>query len=228
MSTTKASLKEVHGPHELKFRFNPKELTINKAAVWNRKPKKGAANADPPEYGGPQPKTIQMELFFDDWEPEPDKKPPPDLVRDIHQLMEWLTPTLKSRNGKQNPQPQLLQLAWGSNKAVSGFQGFLKSVNTKFTMFKPDGTPVRATAQITLEEIPHEPKKTNPTSGAVTTRRTHVLTAGDSLQSVAYAEYDDPALWRGLAAFNGIDDPLRVRIGSTLLIPSADEAEALA
>jgi nucleoid-associated protein YgaU len=226
MSTKKASLKEVHGKKELFFRFNPKELSISKAAVWNRPPKKGAKQASVPDYGGPQPQTIQMELFFDDWEPEPNK-PPPNLVRDIQQLMDWLTPAPKTI-GQKKPQPQLLQLIWGENKAVSQFQGFLKSVNAKLTMFKPDGTPIRATAQITLEEIPHEPKGTNPTSGSITSRRTHVLVAGESLQSVAYAEYDDPAMWRGLAAYNGIDDPLRLKIGTTLLIPGADEAEALA
>ena len=36
-------------------------------------------------------------------------------------------------------------------------------------------------------------------------------------------EYGDPTLWRALAAFNGIDDPLRLPPGSTLLLPSADE-----
>jgi nucleoid-associated protein YgaU len=67
-------------------------------------------------------------------------------------------------------------------------------------------------------------KAQNPTSGALHTRRSHVLREGDSLHSVAYAEYGDPTLWRGLAAFNGIDDPLRVRAGQSLLIPTAAEA----
>ena len=39
------------------------------------------------------------------------------------------------------------------------------------------------------------------------------MIVGDTLASVAYAEYGDPTLWRPLAAFNGIDDPLRVPTG---------------
>ena len=47
--------------------------------------------------------------------------------------------------------------------------------------------------------------------------------AGDSLASVAFAEYGDPTAWRALAAFNDIDDPLRVPTGSLLLLPTPEE-----
>jgi len=148
------------------------------------------------------------------------------LVKDIEKLIEWLKPTNSSIHQTQKPQPRTLQFHWGSGPLAS-FKGYLKSVSAKYTMFKPDGTPVRATAQITLEEIPDEPKKQNPTSGAIVGRRTHVVAAGDSLHSVAFREYDDPSLWRGLAVLNGIDDPLRVAPGRRLMLPTADEAAAL-
>lgn len=205
---------------ELKFRFNPKEYSIAKSATWNRPTNKGAKNASTPEFGGVQPQTVQMELFFDDWEGYG------NLVKDIETLLEWLKPTDKSI-GNKKPEPQTLKFEWERNQSLAGFKGFLKSVSAKYTMFKQDGTPVRATAQIAIEEIPSEPKKTNPTSGSPNHRRAHVVAAGDSLHSLAFREYDNPAFWRGLAAFNGIDDPLRVRPGTRLLIPSADEAAAL-
>jgi hypothetical protein len=43
------------------------------------------------------------------------------------------------------------------------------------------------------------------------------------LASVAYAEYGDPNVWRPLAAFKEIDDPLRVPTGTMLLLPSPEE-----
>ncbi len=215
----KATLQAEDGSTKLEFRFNPKELSISKAATWNRPTNKGAKHSTKPEFGGVQPQTVQMELFFDDWEGKG------DLVKDIEKLLGWLKPTDKSIRGKK-PQPQPLKFQWGQGP-LAEFKGFLKSVSAKYTMFKPDGTPVRATAQITLEEIPVDPGKTNPTSGAIAGRRSHVVAAGDSLHSLAFREYDDPGLWRGLAAFNGIDDPLRVAPGTRLLIPTADEAAAL-
>jgi nucleoid-associated protein YgaU len=215
----RASLKAEDGP-ELRFRFNPKEYSISKAATWNRPTNKGAKSSTLPEFGGVQPQTVQMELFFDDWEGDG------NLVKDIETLFGWLKPTDRSI-GNKKPQPQALKFNWSGQGPLSEFKGFLKSVNAKYTMFKPDGTPVRATAQITLEEIPTDPAKTNPTSGAIAGRRSHVVAAGDSLHSLAWDEYDNPDLWRGLAVFNGIDDPLRLRPGTRLLIPTADEAAAL-
>src|SRR5260370_17948805 len=87
-------------------------------------------------------------------------------------------------------------------------------------MFNSDGGPVRATVQIALEEIPNEEAKQNPTSGSIAGRRVHVVSAGDSLHSVSFREYDDPSLWRGRAAFNGIDHPLQARPGARLQNPT--------
>ena len=103
------------------------------------------------------------------------------------------------------------------------FQGVLKSVSAKYTMFNSDGTPSGPRRTISLEEVPTDPKKTNPTRVPHAGRRV-VVGAGDSLHSIAYAEFGTPTLWRGLAQFNGIDDPLRVPPGTRLLIPTADEA----
>jgi nucleoid-associated protein YgaU len=212
----RASLKDGAGG-ELTFRFNPKEYSISKSATWYRPTTKAARQATRPEFGGVQPRTLQMELFFDDWEGRK------DLVKDIETLLAWLQPTARTINSKK-PQPQVLTFQWGSKQGP--FNGYLKSVSAKYTMFDSEGTPVRATAQISLEEVATEPERQNPTSGSLAGRRTHVVAAGDSLHSIAYREYQDPALWRGLAAFNGIDDPLRVAPGSRLLIPTADEAAA--
>ena len=74
-----------------------------------------------------------------------------------------------------------------------------------------------------MEEMPDEPFRQNPTSGSANVRRVHRTVAGDTLASVAYAEYGDPTQWRALAAYNGIDDPQRVRTGTTLLLPSSEE-----
>lgn len=219
----KARLVEVDGnKSELEFHFNPKEYSLSKSATWNRPTNKSAKHAAKPEFGGVQPQTVTMELLFDDWENKQ-----PSLIKDIKTLMDWLKPSDKSLD-KKKPQPQILKFQWGSNESLSEFRGFLKSVGVKYTMFKQDGTPVRATANVTLEEVPTDPPGTNPTSGSSEGRRTHVVGASDSLHSIAYAEYGNANLWRAVAVFNGIDDPLRVAAGTRLLLPSADEASSLA
>jgi nucleoid-associated protein YgaU len=215
----KASLIPAKGP-ELKFRFNPREYSISKSADWTRPTSKGAKPAAKPEFQGTKPRVVSMELMFDDWEGKG------GLVQDIETLLNWMTPSKDSLSHNQ-PEPMVLQFQWGAQQPLARFKGFLKSVNAKFTLFKPDGTPIRAMANIQMEEIPQDPPGTNPTSGSLAARRSHVVVNGESLHSVAFAEYGNPGLWRGLAAFNEIDDPLRVYPGTSLLLPTAEEAAAL-
>jgi nucleoid-associated protein YgaU len=222
VANPKASLKEVDGSAELTFRFNPKEYTTAKSATWTRPTNKAAKHATAPEFGGVQPQTVTMELFFDDWE-----NPSANLVKDIETLMGWLKPSDESINHTKKPQPQILKFQWGANQSLSMFHGYLKSVSAKYTMFKSDGTPIRATVNISMEEVPTDPQKTNPTSGSLAGRRVRIVGAGDTLHSISWAEFGNAALWRALAQFNGIDDPMRVTPGTRLLIPTSDEAVAL-
>ncbi len=209
------------GPKELPFTFNPTEYTVAKSATWTRPTAAAARSATRPEFGGANPQTVQMEIFFDAWE-----QATGDVTKQVQLLLDWTKPTGSSVN-RERPNPPVLAFEWGSNSTLTGFKGFLKSVSAKYTMFRGDGVAVRATANITLEEIPPPRPGTNPTSGSLPGMRTHVLREGDSLQSIAHAEYGKPALWRGIAAFNGIDDPLRVAPGATILVPAAAEAARL-
>lgn len=212
---------QVPEPTELLFDFNPTEYTISKSATWNRPQMKGGKQTGKPEFAGANAQTIQMELLFDQ-HLSGDR----GVSAAVSTLIDWVKPTEDSVK-KKKPQPPIVVFEWGDNPAVTSFRGYVKQVQAKFLLFDGDGNPLRATANVTLEEVPIPAKKQNPTSGAVHGRRTHLVVDGDSLTSIAWREYEDPRLWRGLADFNGIDDPLRVRPGTTLILPTADEARRL-
>lgn len=199
------------------FQFNPKEVTIQKAAKWERQSAKRANKAAPPEFNGPEPCKLTVEMFFDATERDGGS-----VVPAVESLFACCVPTDESA-GNKKPSPPLVVLQWGS---ISSFPAFVTSVSAKYTLFRGDGTPVRALCSVAMEEMPGEPVGQNPTSGGRTVRRVHRTIAGDSLSSVAFAEYGDPARWRALAAFNGIDDPLRMRTGTVLMVPSPEELEA--
>jgi hypothetical protein len=203
------------------FRYNPTEYTVSKSARWNRPPTRGAESSTPPEFTGSNPTTIGMEIFFDAFE-----EVAGDVSGDVDTLLTWTRPTPVSI-AQGLPQPPLLRFVWGPNPVLQSFQGYLKSVQAKYTMFRRDGTPVRATATISLEEVTPEVAGQNPTSGAREGRRAHVVAEGESLPSIAYREYGLASLWRGLAAFNDIDDPMRLEPGRELLLPTQAEATRL-
>ncbi len=195
------------------FQFNPNELTLHKAARWGSEPARGAEHTGPSEFQGAEPSTLDLEMFFDA------SVGGLDVPKTVDTLFNCCVPTQQSR-GQRKPAPPLVVFHWGK---ITGFASFITSVTATYTRFTPDGTPVRATCQVNLQEIATEPSRQNPTSGAPAVRRTHVLVAGESLASVAAHDYGDPAAWRGLADANGIDDPMRVTPGTTLLVPAFEE-----
>ena len=204
----------VNGRSELEFGFNPKEYTIAKSAEWKRTPAKGATQTAMPEFVGAQGRTLTLELFMD-----ASIGSGKDVAKDVETLMACLVP-LPGSIPKQKPLPPFVQFVWGP--AVY-FNAYLKSVSAKFTMFRPDGKPIRAACQVTLEEVPNGPGNQNPTSGALEATRSHTVVAGDSLASLAYTEYGDPTRWRVIADANRIEDPMRLRPGRSLVIPASAE-----
>lgn len=213
----------VNGLDEVMLDFNPGEYAIAKSSSWTRPQMKGGKQTGKPEFQGANAQTLQFEALFD----QRLHQNGPTVADAIATLLEWVKPTDDSVK-KKKPQPPILVFEWGKNPALTGFRGYLKQVQAKYLLFDGTGKPLRATANLTLEEVPIAPGKQNPTSGAIHGRRTWLVGDGDTLASIAWREYEDAALWRGLAAFNGIDDPLRVRSGATILLPTADEARRLA
>lgn len=216
----KALLEVVDGnvePKVLKFQYNPEQFTLTKSTVWSRPVANNNASAPPTTYRSTGPRSVSMEIFFDRY-----AEPFGDVSDDVEVLFLWTKPCPIPKNDVYHP--PVLKFRWGSSDVMPDFQGFLSNVSANYTMFRREGTPIRATCNITLEEIPEEVEGTNPTSGSRAGLRRHVLIEGESLHSVAWAEYGHARYWRALADFNDIDDPLRVASGTQLLLPSARDA----
>lgn len=167
------------------------------------------------QYVGTSAMTLSMQLFFDDF-----GSAKGDVTPKIATLLKWQLPTSKS--GKR-PAPPLINFQWG-NKQLSAFQGVLTEVAVNYKLFRKDGTPIQAEVDITIEGEETEVARGNPTSHAIDSRRARTLTAGDSLQSIAYQELGNATYWRAIAELNGIDDPLRLVPGQVLLIPTVTDA----
>lgn len=198
----------------LPFQFNPKEMTISKAAKWERKPSKESKSAGPPEFTGSEPAKLGVEMFFDATADHGG-----GVVAAVEMLLSCCVPT-EETIGKRKAMPPLVIFHWGR---TTSFVGYLSTVSVKFTLFASDGTPIRAVCTVAMEEMPDGLPKQNPTSGAIAVRRVATTVAGDSLASLAHREYGDPTMWRELASYNGIDDPLRIPTGTSVLLPPPEE-----
>ncbi|MGG8406604.1 LysM peptidoglycan-binding domain-containing protein [Streptomyces sp. 12297] len=199
---------------QIDFQFNPKELTLAKTAKWERKTAKGAKKAGPAEFKGAGPSKLTLEMFFDASAKHDDA-----VVQAVESLLACCVPTDQTHQRQQGVPPWVI-FHWGG---LTGFVGYVSQVQAKYTLFTPGGLPIRATCQVTLEEISGPVPGQNPTSGALAARRVHRVVTGDTLALLAWREYGDPAAWRDIARANGIDDPMRLPPGTELLLPAAEE-----
>jgi nucleoid-associated protein YgaU len=115
-------------------------------------------------------------------------------------------------------QPPKVEFRWGT---MWSFKAVVAQISQKFSMFLPDGTPVRATLDVTFKQVEDEglyPKQ-NPTSGGVPGHRSHTLKEGETLDWIAAQEYGQASHWRYIAEVNRIDNPQKLRPGTVISLP---------
>jgi nucleoid-associated protein YgaU len=209
---TKGSLKNLISNDSVEFQFNPTEYAIARAVNWKAANQKGA-NVPRQEFEGGQPAKLTLKLFFDTTDTGSDVR---NITNKLWKMSMVDDRTKNSRTKKGHP-PHCL-FTWGS---VWSFEAVVVNINQNFTMFLEDGTPVRTTVDLTLNQIKDQREfpAQNPTSGGLPGQRTRQLRQGDTLHGIAAEEYGDPKHWRHIAASNNIHNPLRLRPGTLLSLP---------
>ena len=106
------------------------------------------------------------------------------------------------------------------NQRRNGFKCIVESVKQKFTLFSPEGVPLRATLSVALREyktLDEQLAHLNLSSPDRT--HSHVIQSNDTLSGVAALFYRRSGDWRFVADANGIEDPRRLTVGTFLTIP---------
>lgn len=199
------------------FDFNPSELSLSRRAEWKTTPTAAVRDGALPEFMGPEPRELSVEVFLDRSD-DPDSN---DVRKNVEALFSCCEVTTASIEAKQPSTPWVV-FQWGSF-STARFTAYVSAVEASYTLFGTTGVPIRATCRLSLNEIPSKTPGQNPTSGALTARRVHRVVAGDSLQFLAWREYGDATAWRTIAETNGIDDPSRLDPGTELILPAAEE-----
>lgn len=103
----------------------------------------------------------------------------------VKQYIERLTKATKFIESKKRP--PIYMLTWGQNKFLLCF---VESLKYQLTMFKPDGTPVRAKASVTLKQV--DPQE--------------VLNAGGGLVAnrESYDRFNPDSSWSGSQNYQNV------------------------
>lgn len=223
-------------------KFNPTQLVIDKGVKYT--PTEGAnKNAPDLAFGGGQAATMNLDLFFDTTDTGDDVQSS-YTFRLVELMMMTGSPTLLTRLADlsdadkkddaikkqweeantaidaanaalvaQNAPPKV-KFVWGR---ILSFEAYLTKFSQTLTYFKADGTPVRATVKVTLQQSRDESvfPAQNPTSRSEA-RKLWVVNAGETLDWIAYKEYGQSAHWRHIAETNNLNDPKNLRTGQVL------------
>jgi hypothetical protein len=112
--------------------------------------------------------------------------------------------------------PPIVRLTWDTQV----FKGVVDTLNITFTLFKPDGIPIRARLNLTLKEYrPVEIQVKESPKASPDVEKHHVVRRGDTLAGIAGMAYGDSTQWREIARGNNIQDPRRLAPGQDLVVP---------
>jgi nucleoid-associated protein YgaU len=112
--------------------------------------------------------------------------------------------------------PNFIQLAWGTLI----FNCRLSTLNISYTLFKPDGTPLRAKADVTFIEYRNQQqiaKQENKQSADLS----HLVTVkgGDTLPLLCYRIYGSSVYYAEVARINGLSGFRKLVAGEKILFP---------
>ena len=193
--------------------FNPNQYSLQRKVNWEEKKGRGLGLPQV-QFKGGDTRTLSLSLTFDSYESRTDVR---NLTKEIAKLAEVAEGT---------DRPPVCTITWGPTvQPYAGlpFTGVLESLTQKFTMFLDDGKPVRAVLDVQFKAVEapeRQLKQPYRRRGSPLQPKTRVVNQGDSLWSIAAAEYKDPTRWRAIAEANGILNPRDLEPGMTLILPS--------
>jgi nucleoid-associated protein YgaU len=189
---------------------NPDKYTRSIIIEYNKEQEQGTQGNNPP-FNRTPPEELQFEFLFDGTGVIPGSK-------NIQSGIEEFKKTVYRIEGDIH-RPNFLKLIWGD----LAFNCVLKDLKIDYTLFKPDGTPLRATVHATFMQVVDE-KRRSAEQGKNSPDLTHVryVKEGDTLPLMAYKIYGDASLYVQVAKYNGLSNFRSIRPHTRIVFPPID------
>ncbi len=217
MALVKATIRNLDTEKKVTCLFNPTDYSFAKSVGWSETGERGG-NVPTLEFTGGDPASLTLKLLFDTSDSGEDVRT--KYTNDLWDLAMVNKAKLDPKTKKGRPPRCTFE--WGS---AWSFEAVVTSISTNFTMFKEDGTPTRATVDLSLKQArdPGNFPAQNPTSGGIAGHKQYVVGQRETLDLIAAREYGQASHWRHIAEANNLDDPMRVRPGTVLALPPLPE-----
>jgi len=202
---------------QIPFRFNPTEIVLNKQNTFAEIAIPGLV-APPIQYVRGASEKLTFDALVDT----------SDTLLDVRSAYVYRIRSLMNIDPDLHA-PPVIRFVWlaDANPAgktapldVSGIRWVLETLNVTYTLFAPDGTPLRAKLAIALKEFTTvEDQATAFPKNSPDVEKTYVVRRGDTLAAIAETTLGDGRQWREIASANAIVDPRTLPPGLQLRIP---------
>jgi len=194
------------GPYTVTI--NPEKYSHHYEISYNDEQAPGTAGSSS-RFDKTLPDKVDFELIFDS------TGAIPGSAADASQEIEKFRKVVYNFNGSVHS-PNYLTISWGTML----FNCRLTSMEVSYTLFKPDGTPLRAKVNVSFQgytdykTLALQQNKQSPDM-------THVVTvvAGDTLPLLCYKIYGSPSYYAEVAKVNNILHFRDIRPGTRLFFP---------
>jgi LysM repeat protein len=202
---------------ELKCQFNPSSLQISQESRWTVVNQSASSQGDV-QFGSQGFESLAFDLYFDTTEGDSsdDSSGPTDVRLSTAPIaiLVQMVPHLH--------RPPVCALSWGEAdpQGINWFNGVATSIRQAFTYFDNTGMPLRAKLSCGFMEVPKESAVIEKKSNDL--HKVYIVQRGDTLASIAKRLMHNVSLWRHIAQANGITDPLVLKPGRVLHIPTVE------
>lgn len=189
--------------------LNPSEFTHTYTIVYNKDPTLGST-ATNQRFSAMGEDKVSFALLLDGTGVVPDSS-----AREVQQQLEDLEDIVYRYQGQQH-EPSRVRIVWGSLI----FFGRLESMSCKFTLFKPNGAPLRASVDLSFVGSV-ERREAELLANASSPDLSHLVEVrqGDTLPLLCERIYGDPGYYCAVARFNGLTDFRDLPAGAKLHFP---------
>lgn len=178
--------------------INPAELKMERLTCFDTSSPMGDIGSGK-KFNYMQPVKLKFSVVFDGTGvvPKPQNSTMPD---DVEGQIDALMKVVYAYDGNKH-EPNIVQIVWGSLM----FQGRLTSLGTDYTLFRPSGQPLRATAALAFDSF-KSTQESRLLANNSSPDLSHVVEVrdGDTLPLLCHKIYGDSGYYADVARFNGL------------------------
>ncbi|HYQ56742.1 MAG TPA: hypothetical protein VEP89_05280 [Draconibacterium sp.] len=214
---------------EFRSLLNPEKYNLKYKVEQNQRQGSGTSSSAP-RYNKTPPEDLQLEFIFDrsgvlinyGAPGDSDDKLNVDEGVGIDDDLKLFKRVVFDYNGDEH-RPNYLVISWGTLL----FKGVLTELDITYNLFKPDGTPLRATATAKFKGLIEDNlrvAKENNSSPDLTHIR--IVNEGDTLPLMTHGIYGDSKYYLEVAKANNITNFRKLKTGQKIFFPPIQKVTA--